>query len=393
MDVWEIIFWISVFIVFYSYLGYGMILWILLQIKKIIKPPIISHFNHEELPEVTFLIAAYNEEDFIEVKIENTLALNYPSEKLNILIITDGSTDATPQLVAKYPQVTLMHEDARRGKIAAVHRAMPQVTSGFVIFSDANTILNPEAAYHLVRHFKNDKVGAVAGEKRIMSGQEASASGAGEGIYWKYESTLKRWDSRFNTVVGAAGELFAIRTSLYEDIPTDTVIEDFYMTLRIAQKGYKVAYEPDASAMEGPSASVKEEMKRKIRIAAGGLQAISRLLLLLNPFRYGWLTFQYVSHRVLRWTLAPLALLMALISNLILVLSSSPLFFYLTTLFLQLSFYLLSLVGYILQNRKIKIKIFFIPYYFFIMNLSVYLGFGRFLRKSQPVTWERAKRG
>ncbi len=178
---------------------------------------------------------------------------------------------------------------------------------------------------------------------------------------------------------------------MYENIPTDTIIEDFYLTLRIAQRGYKVAYEPDASAMEGPSASVKEEMKRKIRIAAGGLQAISRLLPLLNIFRYGWLSFQYVSHRVLRWTLAPLALLLALISNAVLAMQGN--FLYQILFYLQIGFYCLSLVGYILQYKKIKIKIFFIPYYFFIMNLAVYLGFGRFIKKSQPVTWERAKRG
>lgn len=389
--VWEIVFWSSAFILCYSYLGYGIILWLLLKIKRLIKPLENNFYDRKELPDVTFLIAAYNEEDFIEAKIKNTLALNYDPEKFKILIITDGSTDNTAQLVSKFSQIKLMHEDARRGKIAAVHRAMQEVATDLVIFSDANTILNNDAAYNLVRHFKNEKIGAVAGEKRIFSKEQDNASGAGEGIYWKYESTLKSWDAQFNTVVGAAGELFAIRTELYENIPTDTIIEDFYLTLRIARRGYKVAYEPDASAMEGPSASVKEEMKRKIRIAAGGLQAISRLLPLLNIFRYGWLSFQYVSHRVLRWTLAPLALLLALISNAVLAMQGN--FLYQVLFYLQIGFYCLSLVGYILQYKKIKIKIFFIPYYFFIMNLAVYLGFGRFIKKSQPVTWERAKRG
>lgn len=388
---WEICFWICVFIIFYSYLGYGLVLWLILKIKNLFNKQSINFYNKTNLPEVTFLVAAYNEEDFIEEKIKNTLSLDYDQKKLKVLIVTDGSTDNTTEIVKKYPTIKLMHKDERKGKIAAVHRAMPEVTTDIVIFSDANTMLNSDAVYNLARHFKSERVGAVAGEKRIVTKTEDNASGAGEGIYWKYESTLKKWDSQFNTVVGAAGELFAIRTSLYEYIPQDTVIEDFYMTLRIAQKGYRVAYEPEASAMEGPSASVKEEMKRKIRIAAGGLQAISRLSSLLNPFRYGWLTFQYISHRVLRWTLAPLALLIAFITNAYLAINGN--FWYILLFYLQVSFYFLSLIGYILQYQRIKIKIFFIPYYFFIMNLSVYLGFGRFIKKTQSVTWERAKRG
>ncbi len=202
--VWEIVFWSSAFILCYSYLGYGIILWLLLKIKRLIKPLENNFYDRKELPDVTFLIAAYNEEDFIEAKIKNTLALNYDPEKFKILIITDGSTDNTAQLVSKFSQIKLMHEDARRGKIAAVHRAMQEVATDLVIFSDANTILNNDAAYNLVRHFKNEKIGAVAGEKRIFSKDQDNASGAGEGIYWKYESPLKSWDAQFNTVAGAA---------------------------------------------------------------------------------------------------------------------------------------------------------------------------------------------
>jgi len=392
MNTFEILFWTSLILIFYSYLGYGLLLWVLLKIKKITKYRQIAFYHPaDELPTITFLVAAYNEEDFILEKIKNTLELNYPSDKFKFMIVTDGSTDNTPQLIKNFKEIRLLHEPLRRGKISAVHRAMAEVNSELVIFSDANTLLNSEAAFNLARHFKDQNVGAVAGEKRILSQKQDAASGAGEGIYWKYESKLKQWDSEFNTVVGAAGELFAIRTKLYEKIPPDTIIEDFYMTLRIANKGYRVAYEPSANAMEGPSASVKEEMKRKIRIAAGGLQAISRLLPLLNIFRYGWLSFQYISHRVLRWTLAPIALLMVFTINIILAIKVGDL--YAVLLLLQLLFYICSLIGFLLQFKKIKIKIFFVPYYFFIMNLCVFLGFFRFLMKSQPVTWERAQRG
>ena len=154
----------------------------------------------------------------------------------------------------------------------------------------------------MVRHYADPTVGAIAGEKRVQ--MSAEASGAGEGLYWKYESLLKKWDSRLYSAVGAAGELFSVRTDLYAPVEKDTLIEDFVMTMRIAKQGFRIVYESEAYAVESHSADVKEELKRKIRISAGGLQAVWRLRDLLNPFKYGVLSFQYWSHRVLRWTLS-----------------------------------------------------------------------------------------
>jgi biofilm PGA synthesis N-glycosyltransferase PgaC len=385
-------FWISFAILFYSYLGYGIILYGLVLIKRAL---IAKKDHHPDLsgtcPAVTVLIAAFNEEDYIIEKINNTFSLDYPAEKLNILIVTDGSSDQTPELVKKFPAITLLHQPERQGKIAAVQRAMPYVFTDLVVFTDANTMLNKEAILQMVRHYQDEKVGAVAGEKRILAKDKEAANSAGEGIYWKYESALKRWDSELFSVVGAAGELFSIRKSLFEHVPHDTLIEDFYLTLRIAQKGYRVKYEPGAYALEGPSASISEELKRKIRIAAGGIQAIVRLKSLLNPLRYGLLSFQYISHRVLRWTLAPLALLVLLVSNLALAWQGQP--FYQATLLLQALFYTAVLLGRICETRQLKIKAFFVPYYFFIMNYAVYKGFLRFMKGSQSVLWEKAKRG
>ncbi|MEO0331876.1 MAG: glycosyltransferase family 2 protein, partial [Bacteroidota bacterium] len=343
----------------------------------------------EFCPETTIVIAAYNEADFIEEKIQNTLQLDYPSDKLQVVIVTDGSTDATPDIVRQYSEVKLLHQPERRGKIVAVHRTMKEVNTPIVIFTDANTYLNSEAIRNIVWHYRDPQIGGVAGEKRIHVAEKDSASGAGEGFYWKYESALKTWDAELYSVVGAAGELFSIRTELYENIPQDTVIEDFYLTLRIAQKGYRIAYEPDAYALEGPSASVKEELKRKIRIAAGGIQAIVRLKALLNIFRYGMLSFQYTSHRVLRWTVAPFALVLVFILNIFLYSRSE---FYQLTFYGQILFYLAALVGFVLENRSIKIKAFFIPYYFFIMNYAVFRGIIRYVQGRQSVTWERAQR-
>jgi poly-beta-1,6-N-acetyl-D-glucosamine synthase len=385
-------FWGLVFIVFYTYIGYGILLWILVKIKGLFvknKP-----YNTNFAPDVTLVVAAYNEDRWIEDKIRNSVDQVYLGT-LNLVFVTDGSTDATPDLIAAFPQtpgrkIELYHKPERMGKIAAVNRIMPLITTPIVIYTDANTDLNKDAVANMVRHFANEKVGAVSGEKRIHSDEKAEASGAGEGIYWKYESTLKRLDSTLYSVVGAAGELFGIRRSLFETIPEDTIVEDFYTTMRIAQRGYKVVYEPEACASEGHSASVADELKRKIRIGAGGFQAISRLLPLLNPFKYGVLTFQYVSHRVLRWTLAPLALPLIFLTNLVLAIQGEPIYQWI--FIAQIVFYFLAFMGYLMERRKLKVKAFFVPYYFCIMNYALFRGFGRFIKGSQSVVWERAAR-
>lgn len=384
-----LLFWLCLFIVFYAYAGYGILLWAIIKIKRVFrgKPQAPAP---QTWPTVTLMVAAYNEEEDIQTKIFNSLTLDYPADRIRYMFVTDGSNDRTPEIVGRYPQIVHLHRPERQGKLAAVERAMKKVDSDIVVFTDANTLLNPQAVKNMVRHFTDARVGAVAGEKRVLSAAEDAAAGAGEGFYWKYENTLKRWDSELHTVVGAAGELFAIRTSCFEAVPRDTIIEDFYLTLRIAQDGYRVIYEPDACAEELPSANSGEELKRKIRIAAGGIQSVVRLKSLLNPLRYGLLSFQYISHRVLRWTLAPLSLLIILLSNMALALAGSAFFQFL--LAGQMLFYSFALLGYMMENRRTRIKIFFIPYYFFLMNYAVYAGFWRYLRGSQSAVWERAKR-
>ena len=381
------LFVIGIIVVFYAYLGYGLLLYVLIKIKRVFnKSPLVSPIFE---PEVTLLVAAYNEEDFIQSKIENSLALDYPQGKLKFLFVTDGSSDKTAEIISKYPAIQLMHKPERRGKIAAVERSMPYVVTEIVVFTDANTLLNKGAIKNIVRHYANPKVGVVSGEKRILNRNADEAVGAGEGIYWKYESLLKKWDYELYSVVGAAGELFSIRTALYRPIPPDSLIEDFYMTLQIAKRGHKIAYDPEAFALEEPSASVGEELKRKIRIAAGGIQSVARMKELLNPFRYGWLSFQYISHRVLRWTLAPLALPVIFISNLMLMPVNS--FFY-TMFWLQCAFYIIALIGYWMERKNLRLKLLFVPYYFCLMNYAVYRGFFRYIRGSQSVLWEKAKR-
>jgi len=380
-------FWLSILLVFYSYLGYGFLLYFLVKIKRLIKPSI--QITERYFPNMTLMIAAYNEENYIKEKIENSLNLEYPKDKIQYLFVTDGSDDKTPEIVKDYPEIKLMHKPERQGKIMAVERAMGEVDGEIVVFTDANTLLNKDALMNIARHFTNEKVGVVSGEKRILNREADEAAGAGEGFYWKYESKLKKWDDELYSVMGAAGELFAIRTKLFEPIPKDSLIEDFYMSFKIVQKGYKIAYEPDAYALEEPSASVKEELKRKVRIAAGGIQSIMRLKELLNPFKYGIITFQYISHRVLRWTLAPLALPVIFITNAFL-LDMGWLYQYIFAS--QILFYLSALTGYILEKKQVRLKLLFIPYYFCMMNYAVYAGFIRYMKGSQSVLWEKAAR-
>ncbi|MFZ4398953.1 MAG: glycosyltransferase family 2 protein [Bacteroidales bacterium] len=389
----EILFWILMFIVFYAYIGYGILLIFLVKIKSIfVKDKNLYRKDYE--PEVTLLIAAYNEKDYVASKVLNSMQLDYPKEKLNLVWVTDGSDDGTPELLGNYKEIIVYHESARNGKIGAINRAMKFIKTPIVVYSDANTMLGKDAIRRIIYLFSNPEIGCVSGEKRIASKDVDTASGAGEGIYWKYESLLKRYDFKLFSVVGAAGELFAIRTELHQDVERDTILDDFIISLRIAMKGYKIGYDPDAYAIESASANVNEELKRKIRIAAGGIQSVVRLKALLNPFKYKTLSFQYISHRVLRWTLAPLSMILIFLINIIFVAKQGFDFnnFYTLLFLLQLLFYVSALLGWFLQNKEIKVKLLFIPFYFFIMNYAMILGFFRFIKRKQSVNWERSKR-
>jgi len=351
--------------------------------------------DHDYEPEVTLFIAAYNEKDFVAEKIKNSRKLEYPANKLHMVWVTDGSDDGTPEALFNYGGIEVHHLPQRNGKIGAMNRGMKFVKTPIVVFCDANTMLGRESVRRIVKLFSDPKVGCVSGEKRIFGKDKESAAAAGEGLYWKYESMLKKWDAELYSVVGAAGELFAIRTELYQEVEKDTLLDDFIISLRVAQKGYTIQYDPEAYAIETASANVKEELKRKIRISAGGIQSVIRLGSLLNFFKYGTLSFQYISHRVLRWTLAPLSLLFLIPGGLILAFNEGILKFgfYSILFWLQLLFYMSALLGWYLENKSIRVKILFVPYYFFIMNLSVFLGFKRYLKGTQSVNWERAKRG
>lgn len=387
----DYLFWILLFIVFYSYLGYPLLLLIFNVYKRIFNKKDNSQIEYK--PEITLFVAAYNEADFINQKIANSLNLNYPKDKIQYLWITDGSTDKTPNILSEHNEFIVLHSNERNGKTGAINRGMQYVKTPIVIFSDANTELNKNAILEIVNQFKNPKVGCVAGEKRIAPQDKDNAVNSGEGFYWKYESFIKKNESIFNSTIGAVGELFAIRANLYEKIESDTILDDFVISLRIAQKGYKIKYTAKAYATERASVNINEELKRKNRIAYGGFQAISRLKGLLNPFKNPILSFQYISHKLLRWTLVPLSIISLFFVNFYLSIINSWEGVYTYLFYLQVIFYLFVLLGWVLQSKKTRLKVIFAPYYVFIMNLSEIIGFIRFLRKKQTVNWEKAKRG
>lgn len=391
----SLLFWVLLALLVYAYAGYAVILFGIVKLKRLfqkkkkLSPPV----DYE--PTVCLFVTAYNEKDFVRQKVENSLSLDYPKNKIQFLWVTDGSDDGTPDLLKAWPEIEVHHLSERRGKMHAMNRGVKFVKTEIIVFSDTNTILGNRSIREIVACFADEKVGCVAGEKRIIEKQSDAAAGAGEGIYWKYESWLKKLDAELNSAVGAVGELFAIRTSLFQEVEPDTLLDDFIISLRIAAKGYRIAYSPEAYAEEAASLNLAEEQKRKVRIAAGGVQTVIRLKNLLNPFKYGVLSWQYFSHKVLRWTLAPLSLFLILVVNILIVWQNQSWLqpsFYTLFLYLQLFLYLLALVGWYFENKKLHFKILFVPYYFVFVNLNAIRGMIRYFKGKQSVTWEKSKR-
>ncbi|WP_319481705.1 glycosyltransferase family 2 protein [uncultured Draconibacterium sp.] len=391
----NLLFWVLLFILFYTYFGYALVLWVFVGLKKVFGQRQISLESDSYEPEVCLFVTAFNEKDYIGQKVNNAFSLDYPKEKIQYVWVTDGSDDGSPEMLEQVKELEVYHQPERRGKMHAMNRGMKFVKAPIVIFSDSNTVLGKQSIREIVKCFSNPEVGCVAGEKRIVQKDEEAAAGAGEGLYWKMESWIKRKDWELNSAVGAVGELFAIRTELFEEVETDTLLDDFIISLRIAQRGYKIAYAPNAYAEETASLNVKEELKRKVRIAAGGIQTIMRLKGLLNPFRDGLLSWQYFSHKVLRWAFAPPALFLLFIINLLLVVNSNNWTvanLYATVLYLQVLCYIAAAFGWYFENRKVRMKALFVPYYFVMINYASILGIVRYAKGRQSVNWEKSKR-
>lgn len=373
------LFWLCLTIVVYTYVGYGIVLYLLVLIKRLAtKAKPLADITDDCLPEVTLMVCAYNEEDIIAAKMGNTRRLDYPADRLHLVWVTDGSNDNTNSLLAAYPDVKVIYSPERRGKAAAIKHGIKEIDTEIVMMTDANTMLNPEAVREVARLMQDPKVGCVSGEKKVMARSDSDEAAQGEGLYWKYESTHKRLDSELYSAMGAAGELCVIRRHLMTDIPDDTLLDDFIISMEIVKKGYKIAYTSNAYAMEYGSADLHEESKRKRRIAAGGLQSCWRLRSLMNPITHPVVTFQFVSHRVLRWTITPFCLFALIPLNTLLVLMGEGMVYTIIWI-LQILFYASAAAG----MRVSK--------YFVFMNLNVFRGISYLFNNSTGM-WEKAKR-
>lgn len=372
------LFWISVFFVFYAYFGYPLLLKFLTLFKnKIVKKAPIT-------PSLTFIITAYNEEKRIAQKLENTLALDYPKEKLQIIVASDGSTDKTDEIVNSYSSkgVELIRSSERRGKEATQKLAINYAKGEILVFSDVATILKKDALRKIVSNFNDPSVGCVSSEDKIIS---ESGQISGESYYVKYEMWLRRLESKVNSVVGLSGSYFAARKKVCltwrEDLQSD-----FNTVLNSIRYGMRGISDPEAIGYYKAVKSEKEEFRRKVRTVLRGIYVFFSSLEFLNPFRYGLFSLQLFSHKLCRW-LVPFGLILIFISNMFLM-SNNVL--YQTIFSLQIAFYLTALIG---LNKKLTNKTLFkIPLFFTLVNLSILIAWLRYLKGERIIRWEPSKR-
>lgn len=381
---WAVLFYCCSGVILYSYLGYPVLLYVFSFNRKE-----KSGFSNGDEPAVSMIIAAYNEEKVIGLKLQNTLALDYPASKLQIIVAAYGSTDATTTIAASFDRVLVLNEHERKGKAAAINEALKQAVHPIIVLTDANTVLSTQTLKQLIAPFADEQTGAVAGEKKVISADGAAVSG--EGMYWQYESWLKKQETKFYTVVGAAGELFALRKELFVPVPQQTITDDFFISINVNFKHKKVQYAANAVSTETASPTLADEWKRKVRIAAGGIQSLSLLGKALNPFLYPLLAFQFFSHRVLRWVFCAPALLFLFLSNLLLVLTNDGEVF-VWLMILQILFYIFAIIGWRLAKNNRSFFLFNIPFYIVFMHTAMLAGIVRYANGQQSVLWEKAER-
>lgn len=370
-----------IFIIFYTYAGYSFIILLLsLFLSRSVR-------KKEIYPRVTFLITAYNEEHSIAAKLENTLSLDYPKEKLEVIVASDGSTDATDKIVRQYQSqgVILNRVEGRLGKTETQNKTVRIATGDIIIFSDATTKYNKDAIRNIVRNFADPQVGAVSGRYEYVN-PTGAAVGLGTVLFWKYENLIKRLQTRIQTITGCCGCIYSVRHDLYEPLPRD-IISDLVEPLKILEKGYRIAFEPEAVAYEETTETAKEEFGMRVRVISRGMYGLSYMRSLFNPFRYGFVSFQLFSHKVLRWMI-PFILPLLLMSNFLLV----GKLFYNLCFIVQILFYLGAGAGYLLDKKGRKAKLLALPLYYCVVNAASIAAFFRTLMGKRSVVWETARK-
>jgi len=394
MKIFGLLFWFCVLFIGYVYVGYPLLVSFLARLRG--KPGEYPDIT----PQVSILIAAYNEQDVIAAKLENTLALDYPNECLQILVAVDGSDDRTAEIVQSFEDrgVELSYDVRRRGKMVAINRAVPRLKHEIVVFSDANNLYAADALLELVKPFSDPKVGAVTGSKNIVEDTDAHARA--DGLYWKYESFIKENETRLSSCTGVAGEILAVRRSLYQAPPSQVINDDFFIGMSVLRQGYRLVYAPQARSMEHSSLTEKDEAMRRARIVAGRYQAMFMAGSLL-PWRNPLLIWQIVSHKFMR-PLVPLVMILAFVATLAACLWPAPsvglAWLYLSNplnyVFLagEILIIVLALFGGSLKEKGFLGKVLYIPTFLVNSNMAAILGLYSFFTGRQTALWKRARR-
>ncbi len=385
MNFQEILFLFSLFLIIYIYIGYPLVLIAWSGIKTMGQNGKL-YDEGRICPEVSIIISAYNEEKYIEKKIRNTLGLNYPKDKYEVIVISDGSTDRTAEIAKSIESENYMfiEQAERKGKASALNAALKYIKGEIVVYTDANVFIEADALLNLIEAFQNKIVGAVS--SRVELKALDTGEPLGESAYMKYERYLQKKESNIHSMIGTDGGLFAVRRSLVLKIPENVILDDFFIISNVLNKKYRIVYQENAVAYEFVPASVMQEFRRKTRIAAGGFQVLKYLEYLKRPVKYKTTFFFFVSHKLLRW-LTPFFMLLALVENLFLI----EILEYKVLFFIQLLFYLLAIAGYSYKRTR-NYMIVYIPYYFVMMNLAFLFGFAKYLFGGQKVTWQHVER-
>jgi cellulose synthase/poly-beta-1,6-N-acetylglucosamine synthase-like glycosyltransferase len=378
----QLIFWLAVAAIVYTYVGYSLII---LLLAKLINRPVLRREGHE--PTVTFLITAYNEEKNIGRKLENVLSLNYPRDKMDILVASDGSTDRTEEIVGTFARqgVRVLRVEGRVGKTATQNRAVEHARGEVIIFSDATTDYDRNAIRKIVRNYADPAVGAVSGRYEYFNPTGAPI-GTGNILFWKYENLIKRSQTRIKTITGCCGCIYSVRRRLYEPLPPD-IISDLVEPLKILEKGYRIVFEPEAVAHEETTERAREEFRMRIRVISRGMYGLLYMKQLFNPLHHGFVSFQLISHKLLRW-LVPLSMVLMFTANLALL--GRP--FYTATFIAQAAFYAMALTGWIGERWNVKLKVFSLPLYFSTVNIASVISLVKTLRGYKAVTWETVRK-
>lgn len=383
-----IIFWVSLFAIGYAYLGYPALLWML---TRVINPKTTGRFvdNEEPLPSVTLLISAYNEEKVIAEKIHNALSLDYPADLLEIVVVSDGSSDRTPQIVSEFADkgIVLRHYEGRMGKTACLNRAVPLATGRIIVFSDANSNYDRDALKALVRPFQDSTIGFVTGWTRYGSGDDMAVADS-LGLYSKLELLTKELESRLGSCVGADGAIFAIRKDLYVPL-MDYDINDFVIPLTIIKQGYRGVLSKEAVCSEMDAGGTKGEFHRQVRITNRTIRASINHRQLLNPCKFGFFSIELFSHKLCKF-LVPLFMVGFFVSNLFLISRSD---FFLTTFISQLIFYGGSCLAiYISGHDALSVRIIKAAYAFILVNMAIFVAWIKYLRGETYTTWSPTQR-